>query len=195
MPPTSPPSSFRRWVARQSLLLRSLTLPATPFPGNALLHPLVLAAVAVLLINDHVLKARWPSWWTGKLSDVAGLSMFPLLLQGLWEQVSARSGKVFRPSRSVLIGSVVLTALCFSAIKVSALAGTGWQWGLGLLQWPARTVWALLAGSQLSPVLPVAHTVDATDLLTLPALLVPLTLGWRRSREFPDEAHPAACRP
>src|SRR5690242_17575868 len=49
--------------------------PSRPFPGSAMLHPLVLGAVAVLILNDHLLKARWPSWWTGKLSDVAGLAM------------------------------------------------------------------------------------------------------------------------
>lgn len=36
-------------------------------------HPVFLAAVAVLAVNDHVLKARYGTWWTGKSSDVAGL--------------------------------------------------------------------------------------------------------------------------
>ncbi|WP_395854284.1 hypothetical protein [Cystobacter fuscus] len=145
-----------------------------------MLHPLVLGAVAVLILNDHLLKARWPSWWTGKLSDVAGLAMFPLLLQALWEHVSARGERSFRPSRTVLVGCVVLTALCFSAIKVWPLAGAGWQWGLGVLQWPFHLLQALLSGRPIPPVLPVAHTLDVTDLLTLPALLVSLMLGWRR---------------
>ena len=75
--------------------------PRESFPGSALLHPLVLGAVALLLLNDHVFKARWPSWWTGKLSDVAGLVMFPLVLQALWEQARAWGGRGFRPSRGV----------------------------------------------------------------------------------------------
>ncbi|WP_245814632.1 hypothetical protein [Cystobacter ferrugineus] len=154
--------------------------PSRPFPGSAMLHPLVLGAVAVLIINDHVLKARWPSWWTGKLSDVAGLAMFPLLLQALWEHVSARGERSFRPSRTVLVGCVLVTGLCFSAIKLWPLAGAGWQWGLGVLQWPFLLLQALLSGRPSPPVLPAAHTLDVTDLLTLPALLVSLKLGWRR---------------
>ncbi|NLD76727.1 MAG: hypothetical protein GX643_08670 [Acidimicrobiales bacterium] len=32
-----------------------------------------LLAVATLGLNDHLLKARFPGWWTGKASDVAGV--------------------------------------------------------------------------------------------------------------------------
>lgn len=35
--------------------------------------PRLTFGVAVLAVNDHVLKAAWPGWWTGKLSDLAGL--------------------------------------------------------------------------------------------------------------------------
>ncbi|MEZ5411801.1 MAG: hypothetical protein R2761_27455 [Acidimicrobiales bacterium] len=38
-----------------------------------LIHPAVVGAVALLALNDHVLKPRWPGLITGKLSDVAGL--------------------------------------------------------------------------------------------------------------------------
>ncbi|MFP2927862.1 hypothetical protein ACLESO_22230 [Pyxidicoccus sp. 3LG] len=154
---------------------------ARPFPGSALLHPLVLGSVALLLLNDHVFKARWPSWWTGKLSDLAGLVMFPLLLQALWEVATTRGGRELRPSRQVLVTCVVLTGLCFTAVKTSALAGEAWQWSLGLLQWPFRGLWALAHGYRLPRVLPVEHVVDVTDLLTLPSLLVALAVGWRRT--------------
>lgn len=46
----------------------------------ALAHPVTIGAVLLWLLNDHVLKQAWPSWWTGKLSDVAGLVVAPLLL-------------------------------------------------------------------------------------------------------------------
>ena len=40
--------------------------------ASALTHPVTIAALAVLLINDLVLKALWPNpWTTGKLSDLA----------------------------------------------------------------------------------------------------------------------------
>jgi len=38
------------------------------------------ASVAVLVVNDHVLKERFGGWWTGKLSDIAGLLVVALLL-------------------------------------------------------------------------------------------------------------------
>ena len=43
-------------------------------------HPLTLLSIAVLLLNDHVLKIIAPSWWTGKLSDFAGLFFFPFIV-------------------------------------------------------------------------------------------------------------------
>lgn len=38
-----------------------------------------LAAVGLLAVNDHLLKDRYPSWWTGKLSDLAGLAVVATL--------------------------------------------------------------------------------------------------------------------
>jgi quinol monooxygenase YgiN len=48
-----------------------------------------IASVATLLLNDHVLKARFPGWWTGKLSDVAGVAMVALAASVL---LGARAG-------------------------------------------------------------------------------------------------------
>ena len=36
-------------------------------------RPFFLLAIALLALNDHVLKQRYPGWWTGKLSDFAGV--------------------------------------------------------------------------------------------------------------------------
>jgi len=47
-------------------------------PGGLLLHPAVLAAIALFVVNDHVFKPAHPGWLTGKLSDVAGLVFFTL---------------------------------------------------------------------------------------------------------------------
>src|SRR5690606_12043567 len=45
-----------------------------------LCHPVTVASVIVLLLNDHVLKQAWPGFVTGKLSDVAGLVVAPPLV-------------------------------------------------------------------------------------------------------------------
>lgn len=47
---------------------------------RCLQHPLSLASIALLLLNDHVFKVFFPSWLTGKLSDFAGLFFFPFIV-------------------------------------------------------------------------------------------------------------------
>ncbi len=50
-------------------------------PGDLLLNPWALVSVAVILINDHVLKGgAFGNTMTGKLSDVAGVFLLPPLL-------------------------------------------------------------------------------------------------------------------
>ena len=48
--------------------------------GRWLGHPATVIALLVLVVNDHVLKAAYPGWVTGKLSDAAGLVLAPPLL-------------------------------------------------------------------------------------------------------------------
>lgn len=146
-------------------------------PGEGLLHPLALAAVALLLLNDHVLKAAFPSWWTGKLSDLAGLAFFPLFLQALWEWGRAALGKFDGHSSRVLLAATVATALVFALVKTWTPATGAYEVVWGVLGWPLSAARALLAGTVL-PRLGRAHLVtDATDLLALPGLAVALLPG------------------
>ncbi len=138
---------------------------------SGLLHPVALIAIAVLVINDHVLKDAYPSWLTGKLSDVAGLVFFPLL-------VAALLAPLVRIDRSRLIGAcVIATAIGFSAIKL-------WE--------PATVVCEHVLGwLQLSPG-PVQVVRDPTDLLALAALAFPLT---RRGDTAPRASFGAPDQP
>lgn len=43
-------------------------------------RPWFILAVLLLALNDHVLKENWPGWFTGKLSDFAGLVIIGTLL-------------------------------------------------------------------------------------------------------------------
>ncbi len=66
---------------------------------RCLQHPATWLSIALLLVNDHVLKVLYPSWITGKLSDFAGLFFFPFLLALAWvfsclDQKSLQSGLV-----------------------------------------------------------------------------------------------------
>ncbi len=52
--------------------------------ATLLLHPVFLASLLLLLLNDHWWKYDYPSWFTGKLSDVAGLVVLPVFLRALF---------------------------------------------------------------------------------------------------------------
>lgn len=122
---------------------------SSPRPERVLVHPLWLGALALLVLNDHLFKGSGllPGGLTGKLSDVAGLVMAPALLATL-----LRAG-----SRRALLGVHLAIGAVFAAIKLSPAVASGFE--------------ALMA---LGP-LPWYITVDPSDLLALPALL----LSWR----------------
>lgn len=105
-------------------------------------HPGIAVAVTIWLVNDHVLKDRFASWWTGKLSDVVGLIVFPLLLATIAERW------LDRPLRA----ATVFTALFFGSINTVTAADAFTEWALGIFLGPINL------------------TVDPTDLLVLPAL-------------------------
>ncbi|MCO4748060.1 MAG: hypothetical protein KC912_24920 [Proteobacteria bacterium] len=103
-------------------------------------HPLALGMTALLLLNDHVLKASWSGVITGKLSDVAFLVVAPIVVAAVLAH--ARVGDA-RARRIALVG----VAAFFVVLQLWAPLGdtlAGWLGGV--------------------------HTADPTDLLTLPAL-------------------------
>ena len=131
-------------------------------PTRALLHPAWLAALGVLVLNDHVLKeiaALAPL--AGKLSDFAGLVVAPVLLAALLG-VRRRRG---------LIASAGLVGAVFAAINLSPAAAGVWDQTMATVGFP----WA-------------THT-DPTDCLAL--VMLPATVAffeprmrraWRRPR-------------
>jgi len=141
------------------------------------MHPATLAAIALLAVNDWLLKPRVPpdsgaSLVTGKLSDLAGLAFAPVVLSaaiGLALHAAARLGARVDPSlsRRRLLGCLAATGAGFAAVKLSpALAAhvAGWLSHLGR---PAR------------------FYEDPTDLLALPALLVARWIGRDELRRVP----------
>jgi hypothetical protein len=151
-----------------------------PIAGGAFLHPVSLGAVVVLLANDHLLKPAFPGFVTGKLSDIAGLIFFPLLLQALWELTQQALGRAWRPSRRVLWAAIGATAVTFSLVKIWPPATAVYRSVWGLLQWPFVALSHLLRGVELPGLHRVALVADVTDLLALPALGVAAWIGARR---------------
>lgn len=161
-------------------------------PGETLLSPYVLLAVGVLLLNDHVLKGSGllPAVLTGKLSDAAGLSFFPLFLEAVLEVAAAAMGMSVQPSKTRLVMAVMATGFVFTGIQLSPTVSEAWRWGWGALQYPFRLAAAGLWQSPLPALRPVASWPDPTDLAMLPFLAVALWLGlnrgWTRSPAGPE---------
>lgn len=123
---------------------------------RAAAHPAILAAIVFMLINDHLLRWMYPSWWTGKLGDAAWLFFMPFAIAPLLAWVLPAAF----PRRDAWVGGVacLLVGSIFAAIKTLPSAHAAFQ-----------TLFVAIFGWE-SIVLR-----DPTDLLTLPALW----LAWR----------------
>jgi hypothetical protein len=141
-----------------------------PTAGDGLLHPVIAIAIAVLIANDHALKAVWPGDATGKVSDFAGLLFFPVLLQAAWEVATlGRSGVA---SARVAATAAVATALVFASVKTLDPAAHAYSVILGWLQWAVTAAGSLVTGATLAEPHRVAIVQDPTDLIALPMVLI-----------------------
>lgn len=129
-------------------------------PLAELLAPLPLLAIAVLFVNDWILKPLSPAlpfWLTGKLSDFAGLAVFPLVATAafdvvLWIAWRAGANVDFTLRRWKLAIAIALTGGVFSLMKLVP--------EIALLV--ARAIGVAFSGARVMP--------DPTDLIALPAL-------------------------
>jgi len=126
-------------------------------PGDLLLSPWALVSVAIILINDHALKGTFGNMVTGKLSDVAGVFLFPLLLLSVFEVL--RRNLV---GRAAIAWSIAVTGIGFAAVKVVPPIGDAYEWVIGFLR--------LTAGGFRGDLLPILVYRDPSDLWVLPIL-------------------------
>jgi hypothetical protein len=138
----------------------------TERPGRALLHPIAIGALVLWIVNDHYLKRAHGGVVSGKLSDVACLIVVPLLAIAAIELWRGRT------SRRLMIACIVATGVVMATINLFDATAWLYRWGLGTAQWPLRVVMT----GELPAIHPARLTMDPTDLLTLPALLVPAWL-------------------
>lgn len=113
--------------------------------NRGLRSPVWWASLIILVLNDHVLKgSRVPGIVTGKLSDLAGLVVAPVLVCAL---VRARSPVV----RALCFAIVILP---FSAIKVVPAATQAVAAGLSAVGIPSRlwTDWSDLIALVVLPI-------------------------------------------
>jgi hypothetical protein len=128
--------------------------------------------LVLLGFNDRYWKYAYPSWVTGKLSDFCGLLVFPLMLWSCAQLAWRRN----QPPAWLLDCVLCLTALTFAGIKLSDAAGA--QYAALATSWLSA-----LHDASTQIGLPglfsrrAQHTVDASDLIALPMLLVARKLG------------------
>ena len=143
-------------------------------PRSPLLHPVAIAALVLLVVNDHVLKAAWPGLLTGKASDVAALVLVPPLVVELGRLLTG--GRLTSVTRTRLAWAAAIgIAAVFLAVKLDPGANAAYAVGLGLLQWPAHFVGSLFGGLPVAGPRPAPTVLDAGDLVTLPAAILG---GW-----------------
>lgn len=155
-------------------------IPREIVPGSGMLHPVPLGALVVLVLNDHWWKRGHPSFVTGKLSDVAGLIFFPLLLQAIGEIGGAWAGVRWGPSRRALLVAIVATAVIFGLAKTWAPMNALVRTGDAALRWPLRFVWAVAHHRAAPPLGGSVLVRDPSDLVALPAALAGLGLRRRQ---------------
>lgn len=139
---------------------------------DVLLHPATVVALALLLLNDRYLRWSHPGVVTGKLSDVAGLVLFPLLVVGLIERVRRRTPVADRIALTI----VAMTGLGFAALKLVAPVTEGYRVAMGAIQYPLYAITGLAGGGGWPEVRRVEVVADPTDLVALVALVVPVAV-------------------
>ena len=135
-----------------------------------------MGMLCLWLLNDHLLKDLYANMWTGKLSDVAGLVVFPLIPVALYEFFCVWKNKSSTQTTAILHMSLLATGLLLIGINLSQTCSDLCCQVLGTLQWPIRGLLNAVKGEAWPPLMPVSATPDPTDLLTLPALFIPFQL-------------------
>jgi hypothetical protein len=153
-------------------------------PGDLLLHPGSICALVLLVANDHLFKGTdLPTVLTGKLSDVAGLVLLPLVLTASWEWVVETFRQVSTSPRIRAVGvATVISAITFTALQVSSVASNIYARVLGFLQWLPAAGLALIGGQRSPSVLVPEHVSDLGDLIALPACLLAIWIVRRIDR-------------
>lgn len=165
----------------------------------------VWCAAAGLLLNDHYLKGRAPGVLTGKLSDILGMFLVPLVWMVCVGACIRLTGVRVAPrmARRILSVLCMLAAACLVVVKTTEVGAATFGHIIGILRAALRSPLAFMYGSSLPPVRPIEVVVDPTDLIALIALLPAIWVGRRilfdepavppanvRQEVVVDKAHP-----
>ena len=135
--------------------------------ASALTHPVTIASLVVLLLNDGLFKSLWPdAWVTGKLSDLAWVVFASPLLAFVLSLFLCR--RLFGRRATIIIAYVGLPAL-YTAFNTFEPVHDRILWGLSLVA----------GGTAGSP-------LDPSDSLVIPFGLGIAVWVWRRRPVSPD---------
>jgi len=128
---------------------------------SALTHPVTIAAICALLLNDLVFKSLWPgAWATGKLSDLAWVVFAPPLLAFLlWFATRGNA----RAQRAAFVTAYIGLPLLYAAFNTFEPVHDAITRGLSLASGRA-------SGGPL----------DSTDSLVIPLGMAAALWIWRR---------------
>lgn len=135
-------------------------------PGDVLTHPAIVASLGLLLLNDFYLKSAHPGPMAWKLSDFAGLALFPALLFSVSEiaaTASQRHRVLLKPAPIWVFAGI--TAASFALVKLVPAVGNLAEAANDLILPTGRG--------------PTVFTPDASDLLALPAVLLAVWVAYR----------------
>ena len=115
-----------------------------------------ISSLIIIILNDHYLKTAGiaPAWLTGKISDFAGLFLFPIFVLMIIRLVFYYVGKSINESKALII-ILILTGAIFGAANLSSdFSGF------------------------LSGLLSITNVVDPTDCVAI--IMLPLVYFWWR---------------
>ena len=134
--------------------------------ASALTHPVTLASLALLLLNDIVFKSLWPgAWVTGKLSDLAWAVFASPLLVFLLSFVAGRNVTHQRAALTIAYAGLPLLYAAFNTFA-------------SLHAWILRGISMVSGGTAGSP-------LDATDSIVIPLGWAIAVWVWRRQLVSP----------
>ena len=135
--------------------------------GAALTHPLTLAALATLIVNDIALKRAFPdAWATGKISDLAWMVFAPPLLAYALSLLAGRSALGRRAGFGIAYAGLPLLYAAFNTFE------------------PVHS--AILRGLALVGGSGPGSPLDATDSAVIPFAMAAALWVWRRRPLRPE---------
>lgn len=140
---------------------------------RALLHPVTLCSIFLLVLNDHMLKELFPGFITGKLSDVAGMIFFPIVLaafiQMLFPKVRSFEGRI-------VWCSALATAIVFVGVKTVHWANELYAHVFGFTYSLVVNVETLLTDLSFGPIRKASLIMDPSDVWAVVFVFFPILL-------------------